>query len=96
MAIVTLGEQKAHMHVDFTDDDAAIEAQIDAAQSHLEQLLGYEIEEEFETVPSDLTEAVKQLAATWYENREATSVDVPGELPMGMWDIVRERRNYTF
>lgn len=96
MAIVSLAEQKTHMRVDFEEDNAPIQALIDAAQAHLEQLLGYEIETEFPTVPSDLTEAVMQLAASWYENREATSGDVPGELPLGMWDIVRERRNYTF
>lgn len=96
MAIVSLADQKAHMRVDFNDDDALIEDQIYAAHAHLEQLLGYEIETEFATVPSDLTGAVMQLAASWYENREATSGDVPGELPLGMWDIVRERRNYTF
>ncbi|CAN7499839.1 head-tail connector protein [Mesorhizobium caraganae] len=96
MAIVSLAEQKAHMRVDFNDDDALIQAQIDAAQAHLEQLLGYEIEEEFETVPNDLVEAIMQLAASWYENREATSTDAPRETPIGMWDVVRERRNYTF
>ncbi|MBA1139361.1 head-tail connector protein [Mesorhizobium neociceri] len=84
MAIVSLDDQKAHMRVDFNDDDAQIQAQIDGAQAHLEQLLGYTIEEEFEVVPTDLVQAVMQLAANWYENREATSGDVPGVLPLGI------------
>lgn len=96
MAIVTLGEQKAHMRVEFSDDDIHIEALIEAAQSHLEQLLGYEIEEEFETLPSDIIEAVMQLAASWYENREATSAEALSEVPIGLWAIIRERRNYSF
>lgn len=100
MAIVTLDDQKAWLGVTLDTDDALISGQIDAAQAHLEQLLGFVIAEEFAAplvVPDDLVGAVKMLAAHMYENREATSVGVSAsELPFGVWDVVRERRNYSF
>lgn len=100
MAIVTLAEQKAHLGVTDDVDDSMISGQIDAAQAHFEQLLGFVVAEEFASplvVPADLKQAVMQLAAHLYENREATVVGVSAqELPFGVWDVVRERRNYSF
>ncbi|RUV66744.1 MAG: phage gp6-like head-tail connector protein [Mesorhizobium sp.] len=86
------------MHVDFDDDDTQISLQIDSAQAHLEQLLGYLITTEFpSTVPADLVGAVMQLAAHLYENREVTAAGVSiAEFPFGTWDVVRERRHYSF
>ncbi|RWN29345.1 MAG: phage gp6-like head-tail connector protein [Mesorhizobium sp.] len=97
MAIVSLAEQKAHMRVDHSDDDSLISGEIDQAQAHIEQLLGFEIAVEFETPPADLIGVVMQLAAHFYEHREATVAEIAvAELPLGMWDVVRERRNYSF
>lgn len=85
-----------------TDDDALIERKIDAAQNHIERLLGFKIEETYggtdqDEIPPALVEAVCQLAAHWYENREATLVGVNGqELPFGVWQIVNEFREYSF
>lgn len=85
-----------------TDDDALIERKIDAAQNHIERLLGFKIEETYggadqEEIPPALVEAVCQLAAHWYENREATLVGVSAqELPFGVWQIVNEFREYSF
>ncbi|TPJ53176.1 head-tail connector protein, partial [Mesorhizobium sp. B2-6-7] len=66
----------------------------------LEQLLGFVIAEEFASplvVPADLVSAVMTLAAHLFENREATVIGVSAqELPFGVWDIIRERRNYSF
>lgn len=85
-----------------TDDDALIERKIDAAQNHIERLLGFKIEETYggtdqDEIPPALVEAVCQLAAHWYENREATLVGVSAqELPFGVWQIVNEYREYSF
>jgi len=95
MAIVTLDEMKDELGITDSVDDALISAKIDAAQAHLETLLGYAIEEKYPTPPDDLAAAVKMLAAGWYENRESTLVGVSGmEVPHGVWEIVAERRNY--
>lgn len=85
-----------------TDDDALIERKIEAAQNHIERLLGFKIEETYggtdqDEIPPALVEAVCQLAAHWYENREATLVGVSAqELPFGVWQIVNEFREYSF
>ncbi|ESZ76292.1 head-tail connector protein [Mesorhizobium sp. M0317] len=100
MAIVTLDEQKQFLGVTLDSDDGLISSLIDAAQSHLEQLLGFVISEEYASplvVPDDLVGAVKMLAAHWFENREAAVVGVSAqEIPFGVWDIVKERRSYSF
>lgn len=103
MAIVTLADMKQELGIVGDDDDALISAKIDAAQAHLEALLGYQIENRYppegsppvSAVPADLVGAVKMLAAGWYENRESTLVGVSGiEVPHGVWEIVANRRSY--
>ncbi|MGZ2404843.1 head-tail connector protein [Rhizobium ruizarguesonis] len=95
MAIIDLVAAKAHLNITFNDDDNLIEGKIEAAQAHLESLLGYEIEAEFPTVPDDLKEAVLGLVGHWYENREATGENL-FEAPFSVWAIVRERRSYAW
>lgn len=100
--IVTVPELKAQLNQTLSIDDVLIERKIGAAQDHVENLLGFKIEETFggtdqEPVPYALKEAVCQLAAHWYESREAVVIGVNGqELPIGLWDIVREYRKWSF
>ncbi len=96
MAIIDLADMKAHLGVLDDVDNALITGKIEAAQAHLESLLGYAIEDEFDTVPADLKDAVRQLAAGWFENREATGATSIMETPMSVWSIVTERRSYAF
>lgn len=83
-------------------DDALIKHYIEAAQDHIERLLGFKIEavyggDEREPVPPSLKQAVMLTAAHWYENREATLVGVSAqELPFGVWPIVNEYREWSF
>lgn len=78
------------------EDKAALQQKGDAAQNHIERLLGYRIEEQFpDEVPPALAEAVLQLAAWWFENREAVS-DSDRRLPFGVDEIVNEYRDFTF
>ncbi|WP_339768045.1 head-tail connector protein [uncultured Pseudosulfitobacter sp.] len=103
MAILDLDQLKEHLA--FTDDiggvdDALLQRILDAAQNHIERLLGFKIEEVFggdeqEPVPPALIEAVSQLAAWWYDNREAAS-DTARILPFGVTEIVNEYREFTF
>lgn len=103
--IVNIEQMKQQLNltgIPGTDDDALIERKIEAAQNHIERLLGFRIEETYggtdqDEIPPALVEAVCQLAAHWYENREATLVGVNGqELPFGVWQIVNEFREYSF
>lgn len=103
--IISLMELKQQLNLTpdlGTDDDALLERKIAAAQNHVERLLGFEIEERYgstgqEAIPSALVEAVSQLAAHWFENREATLVGVSAqEIPFGVWSVVNEYREFSF
>jgi hypothetical protein len=103
MTIATLEELKDQLS--FTDDigsadDALLEKKLDAAQNHVERLLGFKIEETFggadqDPIPPALIECVLQLAAWWYENREAAA-ERAQILPFGVQEIVAEFREFTF
>lgn len=106
--IVTTAELKEQLNITEdlgTGDDELLARKIAAAQGHIERLLGFAIEATYppagdpplSMVPPALKEAVLQLAAHWYENREATLVGVSGqELPFGIWSIVNEYREWSF
>ncbi|MBB4123289.1 head-tail connector protein [Martelella radicis] len=102
MAIVTLDQMKAQLNVTSDSDDDLITNKIAAAQNHIERLLGYRIEESYgnadqDPVPPSLAEAVMQLAAHWYENREAVIVGVTAiPMPLGVREIIREYRDWSF
>ena len=111
MAIVSLDDMQRQLALtaDAPEDDLLLlQGKITAAQGHIDRLIGFRIEERFypageppesigdrEPVPEDLKEAVMQLAAFWFENREAA-----GEgwqpLPFGVAAIVNEHREWTF
>ena len=74
---------------------------IAAAQDHIERWLGYKIEaiyggEDQDPIPPSLVEAVCQLAAWWYENRETASEISFREAPFGVAEIVNSYRDWSF
>ncbi|MFD1341457.1 head-tail connector protein [Litorisediminicola beolgyonensis] len=103
MAIVLLAELKEQLA--FTDDigtadDALMQRKLDAAHDHVERLLGFKIEETFggvdqDPIPPALIEAVSQLAAWWYEQREAAS-EGAREVPFGVRELVSGYQEFTF
>ena len=103
MPIASLEQLKDQLS--FTDDigtadDAMLQRKLDAAQNHVERLLGYVIEDTFggddqDPIPPALVEAVSQLAAWWYEQREAAG-DGAREVPFGVREIITEYREFTF
>lgn len=98
--VVTLDELRQHLSLtsDQDEDDLLIQGKLDAAQGLIERHLGYGLLEKFETVhavPPAIREAILQLAAWWYENREAvTDRGVP--LPFGVTDIISSYREWSF
>lgn len=104
--IVSVAEVKADLNITFDRDDTLIGRKIVGAQNHIEQLLGFKIEEQFpptdgeppvSTVPDAIRECVILLAGHWYANREAVLVGVSAEeLPFGVWEIVNEFRTWSF
>lgn len=82
------------------EDYALLELKLNAAQNHVERLLGFRLAETFggdgqDPVPPSIEEAILQLAAWWYENREAAG---PGarEVPFGVREIIAEYREWSF
>lgn len=105
-AAVSLADVKAQLNQTMTVDDALIERKIMAAQQHIEGLLGFTLRDEYPTqgsivfpatVPAPLVEAVCQLAAWWYAQREAALVGVnAAEIPLGVTDIVNGYRDWSW
>lgn len=103
MTIVSLKELQAQ--AGFTDDTPGedlllLQQKGDAAQNHVERLLGFRIDTMFggpdlPPVPEALKECVLQLACWWFENREAAA-DRERLLPFGVHEIVNEYRGWTF
>lgn len=103
MAIVDLDEVKEQLNQSLDIDDDLIGRKIEAAQDHIERMLGFKVEERYgngnnqEAVPPALKECVCQLAAHWYENREATLVGVNAHvLPLGVDDVITEFRDWSW
>lgn len=103
--IVTLAELKQQLNLSDdlgTADDALVQRKGEAAQNHIERMLGFKIAARFgiagqDDVPPVLKEAVLMLAAHWYENREASLIGVTAmDIPFGVIAIVNEYREYTF
>ncbi|MFC0198883.1 head-tail connector protein [Paracoccus rhizosphaerae] len=98
--IVTLSQIKDHLALTGAQDqdDMLIQLKLDAAQSLIERHLGYGLILQFgsaEAVPADLREAILQLTAWWYENREAV-MERGAPLPFGVQDILDAHRDWSF
>jgi uncharacterized phage protein (predicted DNA packaging) len=94
--LVTLEEMKAHLNITTADDDALITGKIEAAEAHIEAMLPAGSLDNFAD-QQDVKEAVKQLAAHFYENREAVLLGVSAqELPLGVYQLLAPHRMWEF
>jgi uncharacterized phage protein (predicted DNA packaging) len=94
--LVTLEEMKAHLNITTDDDDALITDKIKAAQNHIEALIPSNSLDNHSD-DEDIKEAVRQLAAHFYENREGVLVGVNAqELPMGVYQLIAPHRTWEF
>ncbi len=102
--VVSLADLEKHISItsDMGGTDTALLLRLmHAAQEHVERLLGYTLFDQFianqQEVPWPLKQAVYQLAAWWYEQRETAIIgDSVREVPFGVEEIVREYREFTF
>lgn len=97
---LALADLKAHCNITGSGDDPVLSRFLAAARAHVERLLGFKLDDAEELpdgAPADLELAVLQLAADWYENREASLVGVSAmAIPFGVHQIVNEYRRYTY
>lgn len=96
MSILTVADLKAHMNIVTNDDDALIASKIDAAEEWIGSFIGTPLED-LEDVPAPLCEAVRQLVAHLYENREATLVGLSmTDVSPGLYELMAPHREWVF
>jgi hypothetical protein len=103
MSIITLALFKAHISSDelidsdalgtlATGTDELLQLYIDAAEAQAATIMGKPLAD-FTPVPADIKQAILQLAAHAYANREAAIVGAGvNELPYGAADALRAHR----
>lgn len=102
MTDVTLADLKEHMNITTTDDDDLLTKKLAAAQAWVLSFTGFVENPTADppvTMPDPLNEAVRQLAAHLYENREATIADsgvTPYAMPFSILDLVAPYRVWAF
>lgn len=72
--MVTLEDLKAHLNLTLDDDDALLTSKLAAAKQWITGYIASDVDAA--TTPAPVDEAVRQLAAYLYENREATLVGI--------------------
>ena len=96
MSILTVEDLKAHLNITGDADDALLAQKIAAAEAWVSRWLEITLAE-MEEVPADLKEAVRLLVGHLWENREASLVGISAaELPLGLWDILNQHRQWSF
>ena len=97
MSVIQLADMKAHLNITFDTDDTLIQGKIDAAESWIASFTGQVWPPTADPVPGALLEAIRQLGAHLYENREASLVGVTSqELPFGLLDLLTPFRAWAF
>ncbi|WP_275789107.1 head-tail connector protein [Pararhizobium gei] len=99
MTIIDIPRAKAQLNILDDQDDVLIGRKIAAAESFINRRLGFDMAVKYgdSDVPADLQEAILQLVAHWYENREAVLIGISSQaLPSGLDDIIRDYRNWSF
>ena len=100
MSIVSVADVKAHCNVTIAEDDDLISAKIDAAEAWIAKFIGSPLDDATafpDGTPDPLKEAVRQLTAHLYENREATLVGITmQDVSPGLFDLIAPYREYVF
>lgn len=95
--MTALADLKAHLNLEHDLDDNLLTGQIEAAEEMVARHIGEDEPVSYVAAPAALKQAILQLAAHFYENREASLVGVSAsELPFGFHDLVRPFRTWSF
>ncbi len=102
MSVITVEDAKTHMNVTIADDDTLIAGKIAAAEAWIGKFIGFALDDADafpDGTPEPLKEAVRQLVAHLYENREATLVGntlTITDVSPGLFDLMAPFREYVF
>ena len=100
MSIITVADAKQHCNITTDADDALIADKIAAAEAWIGQFIGTALDdaEAFpDGTPEPLKEAIRQLVAHLYENREATLVGMTMvDVSPGLFDLMAPYRAWAF
>jgi uncharacterized phage protein (predicted DNA packaging) len=93
--MISLDDIKAHMNLTTDQDDALLTEKLAAAADWVSKYTG--IPADSDNIPASVNEAVRQLTAHLYENREATLVGITAQqLPFGFLDLLANDRQWVF
>ncbi|WJR76010.1 head-tail connector protein [Bradyrhizobium sp. NP1] len=93
--MITLDQAKAHLNVTTTFDDDLITDKLAAAKGWVTDYTGASVD--LDTTPAPVREAVLQLTAQLYDNREITASGITAQsLPFGFLDLLVNYRAYSF
>lgn len=107
MPILTTADLKRHLNIEAADtsDDTLLAQKIAAAEATIGDAIGRPLEEYLtdetyaNTVPAPLLEAVRQLVAHWFEQREAVVIGngMSAEAtPWSVVDLIQPYRRWVF
>lgn len=100
MTIITVADAKAHMNITTSADDALIADKLATAEAWISLYIGRLLDdaEAFpDGTPEPLKEAVRQLVAHLYENREATLVGLNMvDVSPGLFALMAPYRDWAF
>ncbi|MHC4051500.1 head-tail connector protein [Bradyrhizobium sp. 25ACV] len=92
---ITLDQAKAHLNVTLDNDDALLTDKLAAAKAWVSAYTAGD--PDADGAPAPLQEAVLQLTAHLYQNREASLVGVTAQqLPFGFLDLLAPYRAWCF
>ncbi|OCJ05255.1 hypothetical protein A6U87_14700 [Rhizobium sp. AC44/96] len=94
--VVSVSEVQFHMNIEENEPAPDLYRKILAAEDYIGNFIGKPLSE-FDPLPHALREAVKQLTAHLWENREATlvGIDLTQNSP-GLFDLMAPYREWSF
>ena len=93
MTAITLADLKQHLRLEAEDttEDALLQSKIETAEAWVASYIGTPIADLGDPVPAPIAEAVRQLAAHSYENREGGD-----DVPLDTLRLLSPYRSWTF
>lgn len=95
MPAVSLYDLKAHLNITIDADDALLADKLAAAKAWVSSYTASDVDAD--GTPAPINEAVRQLTAHLYSNREATLIGITAQsLPFGFLDLLASYRAFAF